>query len=81
MHAQCKGSSLNVSHLYCTFLAQVLPSGEYVPPPHKKLNFGSMVWVRSVMNTDQALHAARAATIAIRYSCVRRQGTVEPGCM
>uniref|UniRef100_A0A183BKU5 ACOX domain-containing protein n=1 Tax=Globodera pallida TaxID=36090 RepID=A0A183BKU5_GLOPA len=46
--------------------AKVLPSGEYVPPMHAKI-FGNAVYL------------ACAITIAIRYSCIRRQGEIRPG--
>ena len=39
-----------------------------------------MVFVRSVMIRDQAMHLGYAVTIATRYSAVRRQGgELEPG--
>jgi acyl-CoA oxidase len=61
--------------------AKVLPNGEYVPPSHSKLNFGTMIFVRSVMIADQAIMLSKAATIAVRYSCVRRQGQIDPRCV
>jgi acyl-CoA oxidase len=61
--------------------AQVLPGGEYVPPSHDKLNFGTMVFVRSVMIADQAVMLSKAVTIAVRYSCVRRQGQIDVRCV
>ena len=52
----------------------MLPNGEYVKPTHSKLAYGAMVFVRSVMIRDQGLALGMAATIAIRYSAIRRQG-------
>lgn len=54
--------------------AKVLPNGDYIPPRHKKLSYGSMVFVRSVMCRDQAMQLGAAVTIATRYSAIRRQG-------
>ena len=36
-----------------------------------------MVFVRSVMIRDQAMQLGAAATIATRYSAIRRQGTID----
>lgn len=54
--------------------AQVDADGTYRPPKNDKVAYGAMVHVRALMIADQALGLARACTIAIRYSCVRRQG-------
>uniref|UniRef100_F1KYT0 Peroxisomal acyl-coenzyme A oxidase 1 n=1 Tax=Ascaris suum TaxID=6253 RepID=F1KYT0_ASCSU len=59
--------------------SKVTPNGEYVKPIHEKLGYGSMVFIRSVMISQQALFLAMACTIGIRYSCVRRQGEITPG--
>ncbi|KAI3417498.1 hypothetical protein GPALN_013220 [Globodera pallida] len=59
--------------------AKVLPSGEYVPPMHAKVGYTSMMYVRSVMIFGNAVYLACAITIAIRYSCIRRQGEIRPG--
>uniref|UniRef100_A0A914MNE9 Acyl-coenzyme A oxidase n=1 Tax=Meloidogyne incognita TaxID=6306 RepID=A0A914MNE9_MELIC len=59
--------------------AKVLPSGEYVPPLHAKVGYTSMMYVRSMMIYGHAIYLAQAATIAIRYSCIRRQGEIKPG--
>lgn len=59
--------------------AKVEPDGTYHHPPHEKLGFAGMVHVRSLMIRDQARALAKACTIAIRYSCVRRQGEIVPG--
>ncbi|KAI6223755.1 Acyl-CoA oxidase dehydrogenase and Acyl-CoA oxidase domain containing protein [Aphelenchoides fujianensis] len=57
--------------------AKVNPNGEYVPPKHSKLGFGSMVFVRSIMIRDQAMQLGAACTIATRYSAIRRQGVIK----
>ncbi|CAO4382667.1 unnamed protein product [Caenorhabditis nigoni] len=59
--------------------SKVLPDGTYVKPPHSKLAYGGMVFVRSMMVRDIANHLANAVTIATRYSSVRRQGEPVPG--
>ncbi|GMR33208.1 hypothetical protein PMAYCL1PPCAC_03403, partial [Pristionchus mayeri] len=59
--------------------SKVLPDGTYVAPPHAKLGFGTMVFVRSIMIKDQSTQLGAAAVIAIRYSAVRRQGEINEG--
>ncbi|KAG0234589.1 hypothetical protein BGW41_001102 [Actinomortierella wolfii] len=53
--------------------AKVTKEGEYIKPPSSKLAYGSMVLLRSYLVQTAALTLARAATIATRYSTVRRQ--------
>ncbi|CAG8665246.1 16109_t:CDS:2, partial [Dentiscutata heterogama] len=48
-------------------------TGEYVNPPNEKLSYGTMVYVRKMIIISAGLALARAATISIRYSAVRRQ--------
>ncbi|KAF7307878.1 Acyl-coenzyme A oxidase [Mycena kentingensis (nom. inval.)] len=48
--------------------------GEYVTPPHAKLSYGGMLYIRSGMVTTAGWAIGKAATIAIRYATVRRQG-------
>ncbi|CAI5456765.1 unnamed protein product [Caenorhabditis angaria] len=54
--------------------SKVQPDGTYIAPAHSKLGYGTMVFVRSIMIKDQATQLGAAATIATRYSAVRRQG-------
>lgn len=54
--------------------SKVEPDGTYKPPVHEKLVYGAMIYVRSIMIADQAFSLGMAATVATRYSCVRRQG-------
>nr|XP_054748420.1 peroxisomal acyl-coenzyme A oxidase 1-like [Lytechinus pictus] len=63
----------------CMRHSQVMPDGTYVPPPHKKVSYGSMLPIRSgiVGNTGWAL--AKGCIIATRYSVVRRQSELIPG--
>ncbi len=53
--------------------------GEYVRVGHDKVGYGTMLFVRSVIVRGQGMMLAQAATIAVRYSCVRRQGEIEKG--
>lgn len=53
--------------------SQVTNDGEYIPPVHNKLSYGSMVKLRVDIVTDAAWKLAKATTIAIRYCTVRRQ--------
>ncbi|KAJ7437267.1 peroxisomal oxidase [Mycena galericulata] len=48
--------------------------GEYVTPPHAKLSYGGMLYIRSGMVTTAGWVIGRGATVAIRYATVRRQG-------
>ncbi|RIA90727.1 acyl-CoA dehydrogenase/oxidase [Glomus cerebriforme] len=48
-------------------------TGEYINPPNQKLSYGTMVLVRAIIISGVRVTLARAATIAIRYSAVRRQ--------
>lgn len=61
---------------------QVLCDGTYVKNTTAvKLNYGAMVFVRAMIVWDQAARGlAQAVTIAVRYSCVRRQSELKPGC-
>ncbi|GBC06010.1 hypothetical protein RclHR1_06560001 [Rhizophagus clarus] len=48
-------------------------TGKYISPPNNKLNYGIMVLIRSVIVSGVRVALARAVTISIRYSAVRRQ--------
>ncbi|KAJ7153025.1 peroxisomal oxidase [Mycena crocata] len=54
--------------------AGVTDAGEYVTPPHAKLSYGGMLYIRSGMVTAAGWLIAKGATVAIRYGTVRRQG-------
>ncbi|KAI7855172.1 acyl-CoA dehydrogenase/oxidase [Circinella umbellata] len=62
---------------HVTFLAKYsqvkVGSGEYVKPPNAKLSYGTMVWVRANIVLSVRMAIARAATVAVRYSAVRKQ--------
>ncbi|GBE86858.1 Acyl-coenzyme A oxidase 3 [Sparassis crispa] len=58
--------------------AQVMEDGRYVRPPHAKLSYGSMLYVRAHMISTMGWAIAKAATVSIRYATVRRQGTKGP---
>ena len=53
---------------------QVTRDGAYVRPPHAKLGYGGMLAVRALFVNTAASSLAKAVTIAVRYSAVRRQG-------
>ena len=59
--------------------AQVEADGTFIEPKSDKLTYGTMVFVRVVVIDMVAFNVARAATIAVRYSCVRRQSEIERG--
>ncbi|KAJ7310906.1 acyl-CoA dehydrogenase/oxidase C-terminal [Mycena albidolilacea] len=58
--------------------AGVTDEGKYVTPPHVKLSYGGMLYIRSGMLTAAGWAIAKGATIAIRYATVRRQGELGP---
>lgn len=58
--------------------AKLLRDGIYVKPVSSVLTYGTMVFVRVIIVRDMAQHLAKAATIAVRYSCVRRQSVINP---
>lgn len=54
--------------------AEVTTEGSYIQPPHAKLSYGGMMYIRATMIPSSGWTIAKAATIAIRYTTVRRQG-------
>jgi hypothetical protein len=56
-----------------------LQDGSYVKSPNEKLAYGTMMFVRVAMLRGVANDLAKACTIAIRYSAVRRQSEMKPG--
>ncbi|KAI9019467.1 hypothetical protein CLU79DRAFT_758946 [Phycomyces nitens] len=50
-------------------------TGNYIKPPNSKLTYGTMVYVRANIVLESRYVLARAATVAIRYSAVRSQGS------
>ncbi|CAG8438346.1 4787_t:CDS:2 [Ambispora gerdemannii] len=48
-------------------------TGKYIKPPNDKLSYGTMVLIRTNIVVGAQYTLARAATIAIRYSAIRRQ--------
>ena len=61
--------------------ASVSPDGTYNPPPasNAKASYATMVFVRATIVEEAGWVLARAATIATRYSAVRRQTAPRPG--
>ncbi|GAA5846862.1 hypothetical protein JCM3766R1_004678 [Sporobolomyces carnicolor] len=60
------------SHMLARF-AQVTEHGEYVRPPHSKLSFGGMIFIRAQMISSLSWRLAKAVTISLRYLHTRRQ--------
>ncbi|CAH2989665.1 unnamed protein product [Chilo suppressalis] len=59
--------------------AEVLKDGTYVKiARHGKLTYGTMVFVRVMLVSEMAFNLAKAVTIAVRYSAVRRQSQPKP---
>ncbi|OAD59251.1 putative peroxisomal acyl-coenzyme A oxidase 1 [Eufriesea mexicana] len=56
--------------------SKVLEDGTYVKASNDKLTYGTMVFVRVVLVHDVVSYLSKAATIAVRYSAVRRQGQI-----
>ncbi|KAG5668402.1 hypothetical protein PVAND_016342 [Polypedilum vanderplanki] len=52
--------------------------GTFIKPKNAKQNYGTMVFVRVYMIMDVVVNMSRAATIATRYSMVRRQSPINP---
>ncbi|KZV97534.1 acyl-CoA oxidase [Exidia glandulosa HHB12029] len=65
------------AHMLSKF-AQVTRDATYVAPPHAKLSYGGMLYIRAQMNLGGALTLAKAITISVRYCTVRRQGRIGP---
>ncbi|EGD76132.1 hypothetical protein PTSG_00839 [Salpingoeca rosetta] len=64
------------AHLLSRY-AKVAVDGSYSKPLNTKLSYGTMIFVRSHMIMDAALHLKAATTIAVRYGAVRRQSLMD----
>lgn len=58
--------------------AKVNEDGTFIQPPSSKLNYGTMMFIRVGLVELSSRLLARACTIAMRYSCVRRQSPINP---
>ncbi|KZV61474.1 acyl-CoA oxidase [Peniophora sp. CONT] len=58
--------------------AQVTRTGDYVRPPHAKIAYGGMMYLRAGFTATAGWTLAKAITIAIRYATIRRQGALDP---
>eukprot|EP01118_Nematostelium_gracile_P014776 TRINITY_DN5834_c0_g1_i3.p1 TRINITY_DN5834_c0_g1~~TRINITY_DN5834_c0_g1_i3.p1 ORF type:complete len:661 (+),score=163.65 TRINITY_DN5834_c0_g1_i3:142-2124(+) len=56
--------------------AKVSPEGTYSKPPHDKIAYGTMLYVRVGIVFMCFRAIAQAVTVATRYSAIRRQGFV-----
>jgi len=88
LYVRCAVQKLLTHSLVCeiccifnAFAGQVLRDGSYVKKAGaEKLSYGPMVFIRAMIAWDQAARGlAQATTIAVRYSCVRRQSELKPG--
>lgn len=61
-------------------VVQVTAEGKYIPPPkdNQKAMYGTMLFVRADIVQHTARFLAKAACIATRYCCVRRQTAPAP---
>lgn len=53
--------------------SQVSAEGEFTHPKQEKLSYGSMITLRVAVVNNESWNLARALTIAVRYTNVRRQ--------
>jgi acyl-CoA oxidase len=53
--------------------SQVTCTGTFISPKQKKLNYGSMITLRVSVVQSESWNLARALTIALRYTTIRRQ--------
>lgn len=58
--------------------AQVKEDGTFIKAPSSVLTYGTMMFVRVVIVRDMSQYLSKAATIAIRYSAIRRQSQINP---
>lgn len=58
--------------------AQVLEDGTFIKAPSSVLTYGTMMFVRVVIVRDMSVYLCKMATIATRYSAVRRQSPIDP---
>ncbi|XP_070507364.1 acyl-coenzyme A oxidase 1-like [Chironomus tepperi] len=58
--------------------SKLLEDGTFVKPKNPKLNYGTMVIIRVHLVIEAAFRIAKATTIALRYSMVRRQSPINP---
>ncbi|KAL8594946.1 hypothetical protein ACOMHN_038743 [Nucella lapillus] len=59
--------------------SKLLADGTYIKPKSNRLIYGAMTFIRALIVGDVGRGLAKAATIAVRYSCVRRQSEIQPG--
>ena len=59
--------------------SQVSNKGEFTHPKQGKLSYGSMITLRVAVISNESWNLARALTIAVRYTTVRRQFSARGG--
>ncbi|KAM8930329.1 peroxisomal acyl-coenzyme A oxidase 2 [Pelodytes ibericus] len=66
-------------NMLCRY-SEVLPDGTYVKRGSDKINYFTMIAIRTSMLGGEVMHSLmKACTIAIRYAAVRRQSELKPG--
>uniref|UniRef100_A0A1I8NU85 Acyl-coenzyme A oxidase n=2 Tax=Stomoxys calcitrans TaxID=35570 RepID=A0A1I8NU85_STOCA len=58
--------------------AKVMPDGTFIESPDTKLTYMTMVYTRCLIVKMDSVYLLEAATIAARYSAVRRQSPINP---
>lgn len=59
--------------------SRVTPDGQYTKIGNELIMYASMLCLRAILGTAGTFYMAASTTIAIRYSCVRRQTAIEDG--
>jgi acyl-CoA oxidase len=68
------------NYLLKLYLFFFFKDGTYKKSVNDKLTYGTMIFVRVVIVRDLVCsYVSKAAIIATRYSCVRRQSELKPG--
>ena len=74
-HGRCRFDHVRIPRdQFCARHNQVTAEGEFIPAPNRKVSYFTMVQTRVGFVTTAGAQLAKALTIAIRYSAVRRQG-------
>jgi acyl-CoA oxidase len=77
---QLKQVCIPADHLLAR-TGQVARDGKYIPPAKHDQHaaYSSMVNIRALLAGNASINLARAATIAVRFLCVRRQFATDEG--
>lgn len=73
-------TNINLYNVYNIITSASFQDGTYKKSVNDKLTYGTMIFVRVVIVRDLVSdYMSKAAIIATRYSCVRRQSELKPG--